>query len=135
MLQLLTETLAGLIKNREQQLILGGKVVMKQPRGDTGQVGNFLDGRGFNALLREDCIASGNQSCPIVRLVCPGFLLFCNCLVVHTNMITWKGTFVKILLANSKRWLGSSITQWVLRQQNESDELARVAVPRSRPQC
>src|SRR3989442_14737941 len=95
MLQLLTETLAGLIKNREQQLILGGKVVMKQPRGDTGQVGNFLDGRGFNALLREDCIASGNQSCPIVRLVCPGFLLFCNCLVVHTNMITWKGTFVK----------------------------------------
>ena len=50
------------------------------------------------------------------------------------NVTIMVAHVVKILLANSKRWLGSSITQWVLRLQNESDELARVAVPQSRPQ-
>src|SRR6266849_6240063 len=95
MLQLLTETLASLIKNREQQLILGGKIIMEQSRRDISKVGNFLDSRSFKTLLREESIASSNQTRSIVRLVCPGFLLFCNCLVVHTNMITWKKTFVK----------------------------------------
>ncbi len=68
---------------------------MEQSRRDISQAGNFLDGRSFNALLRKDGIASRNQSCPVVCLVRPGFLLFCSCLVVHTNRITWKETFVK----------------------------------------
>src|SRR6266516_2036728 len=81
---------------------------MEQPGGYISQASDFLDGRGFNALLRENCIASSNQPRPIVRLVRPGFPLFRNCLVVHTNRITWKEIFVKRGVAYSESRSSSS---------------------------